>query len=143
MSATTESKARLGLILCAICAVFFGLTGCGSSTQDEGLKPGTYTVEVALSGGTGRASVTSPTELTVSADEMTATIVWSSPNYTWMEIDGTRYDQVNAAGANSSFEIPVQLDTDIAVSAETVAMSSPHVVEYTLRFDSTTVKAAG
>lgn len=143
MQSITESRARPGLILCTLLAIFLGLTGCSSTAQDEGLKPGTYQVEVTLTGGTGRASVSSPTELTVTTEGMTAKIVWSSPNYTWMEIGGTRYQTINSAGENSTFEIPVELDADIAISAETVAMSSPHVVQYTLRFDSATVKAAG
>lgn len=101
---------------------------------------GKYTVEVMLGGGSGRASVASPAKLDVEGGKMMATIVWSSPNYTYMEIDGVRYDSVNTKG-NSTFEIPVAvLDADIAVSAETIAMSEPHVIEYVLHFDSSTLK---
>ncbi|WP_126513827.1 hypothetical protein [Slackia heliotrinireducens] len=67
---------------------------------------------------------------------MTATIVWSSPNYDLMIVDGTEYYPVNTSG-NSVFEIPVSaLDEDLAVQAETTAMSQPHLIDYTLRFDS-------
>ena len=48
---------------------------------------------------------------------MTATIVWSSPNYDYMLVDGEKYLPVNTDG-NSTFEIPVAaLDTALAVTA--------------------------
>ena len=73
---------------------------------------------------------------------MTATIVWSSPNYDYMLIDGEKYLPTNTEG-NSTFEIPVAaLDTALAVTADTVAMSTPHEIDYTLTFDSTTLAAA-
>ena len=40
---------------------------------------------------------------------------------------------------NSEFQIPVTLDEDVAVSALTVAMSQPHLIDYTLHFDSVTL----
>ena len=73
---------------------------------------------------------------------MTATITWSSPYYTWMEIDGTKYTPTSAQGENAAFTIPVTLDTDIAITAETTAMSEPHDIDYTLHFDSSTMKSA-
>ena len=54
-----------------------------------------------------------------------------------MTVNGVDYTPVNDGG-NSTFEIPVTLDEDIAVSAETVAMSTPHTIDYTLHFDSST-----
>ncbi|HBU12402.1 MAG TPA: hypothetical protein DEB31_06660 [Clostridiales bacterium] len=102
---------------------------------------GSYTVGVTLSGGSGRASVESPAKLQIEGGSMAATIIWSSPNYTYMELGGVKYNPVNTEG-NSTFEIPVAaLDADIAVNAETVAMSEPHVVEYTLRFGASTLKS--
>ena len=103
---------------------------------------GTYTCEVTLEGGSGRATVESPAALTVADGKMTATIVWSSPNYDYMLIDGEKYLPTNTEG-NSTFEIPVAaLDTALAVTADTVAMSTPHEIDYTLTFDSTTLAAA-
>ncbi len=58
-----------------------------------------------------------------------------------MTIGETRYDPVNTEG-NSTFEIPVELDKDIAVSALTTAMSEPHLIDYTLRFDGASLKKA-
>ena len=42
------------------------------------LADGEYTVEVTMEGGSGRASVQSPTELSVENGQAEAKIVWSS-----------------------------------------------------------------
>ena len=105
------------------------------------LRDGQYTIEVALSGGSGRASVSSPAEVTLANGKMIARIIWSSPNYDLMLVDGEKYLPLNKEG-NSIFEIPIAaLDQEIVVSAETTAMSQPHVIDYTLRFDSATLQA--
>ncbi len=101
---------------------------------------GTYTCEVTLEGGSGRATVESPAALTVADGKMTAVILWSSPNYDYMIVDGEKYLPTNTEG-NSTFEIPVAaLDTALDVTADTVAMSTPHEIEYTLTFDSASLK---
>jgi len=95
---------------------------------------GSYTCEVTLEGGSGRATVDSPAALTVADGKMTATIVWSSPNYDYMVVDGEKYLPTNTEG-NSTFEIPVSaLGVPLSVVADTVAMSTPHEIEYTLTF---------
>ena len=95
---------------------------------------GSYTCEVTLEGGSGRATVDSPAALTVADGKMTATIVWSSPNYDYMIVDGEKYLPTNTEG-NSTFEIPVSaFGTPLSVVADTVAMSTPHEIEYTLTF---------
>lgn len=98
---------------------------------------GQYLVDVSLSGGSGRASVESPAKVTVADGRATAVVVWSSPYYESMRVDGAVYAPI-PAGGNSAFEIPVTLDADMAVSARTIAMSEPHDVDYILRFDSAT-----
>ena len=111
------------------------LIGCG---QKE-ITDGSYTVEVTLSGGSGRASVESPCKVMIANGQVTATIIWSSPFYEYMLIGQTRYEPVQEEG-NSTFEIPVVFDEEMAVSASTIAMSEPHLVDYILRFDSKTLK---
>lgn len=102
----------------------------------EAPADGTYTCDVTLEGGSGRATVDSPAVLTVADGRMTATIVWSSPNYDYMLVDGEKYLPTNTEG-NSTFEIPVAaLDTPLDVVGDTVAMSTPHEIEYTLTFAS-------
>ncbi|MBO5279151.1 MAG: sirohydrochlorin cobaltochelatase [Lachnospiraceae bacterium] len=104
-------------------------------------EDGTYTIEVTLGGGSGKTTVISPAAITVTGDTVIATIEWSSPNYDYMLVDGVKYLPVNTEG-NSVFEIPVSaFDTEIAVIGDTVAMSKPHEVEYTLTFHSDTMKA--
>ena len=101
---------------------------------------GSYTCEVTLEGGSGRATVESPPALTVADGKMTATLVWSSPNYDYMIVDGEKYLPTNTEG-NSTFEIPVAaLDTALTVTADTVAMSTPHEIEYTLTFAADSLK---
>ncbi len=128
-----------------------GMCGCSSQafvseqqtgtvlTQEEtGLEfqDGTYQMEVELLGGSGRASVTSPAEVEIKNGKAVATLEWSSPNYDYMVVDGEKYLPVNTEG-NSVFQIPVEaFDQDIAVIADTVAMSTPHEIEYTLNFHS-------
>ena len=67
---------------------------------------GEYSVNVTLEGGSGRATVESPAALTVADGKMTAVILWSSPNYDYMIVDGEKYLPTNTEG-NSTFEIPV------------------------------------
>ena len=110
--------------------------------EETALDDGTYTCDVTLEGGSGRATVDSPATLTVVDGVITATIVWSSPNYDYMKIGEEQYLPVNTEG-NSTFEIPVTaLDEPQNVIADTVAMSQPHEIEYTLTFDSASLKSA-
>lgn len=105
------------------------------------LQDGTYTVEVTLTGGSGRATVSSPAELVVADGTVTARLVWSSPNYDYMKVDGVQYNPVNTEG-NAAFDIPVTVfDYKMPVSADTTAMSTPHEIEYFLYFDSSSIKA--
>ena len=54
--------------------------------------------------------------------------------------DGEKYLPVNTEG-NSQFEIPVKyFDKPMDVIADTTAMSEPHEIEYTLTFDSASIK---
>lgn len=103
----------------------------------QGPEDGNYTANVTLAGGTGRATVQSPAQLRCANGQFYATIVWSSPNFDYMKVGGVRYDLISAPGSNSTFEIPVAaFDQVLPVVADTVAMSEPHEVEYTLTFDS-------
>lgn len=103
-------------------------------------EDGIYTIELTFEGGSGKAEVYSPAALTVSGGTATAAIQWSSPNYDYMIVDGEKYFPVNTEG-NSVFEIPVRaFDEPIDVVGDTVAMSTPHEIAYTLTFHSDTMK---
>ena len=105
-------------------------------------EDGIYTVDLAFEGGSGKAKVLSPATVTVSGENVTATIQWSSPNYDYMIVDGEKYLPVNTEG-DSVFEIPVLFfDKPMDVIGDTVAMSKPHEIEYALTFYSDTMKSA-
>lgn len=106
------------------------------------VEDGTYTIELTMEGGSGRASIQSPAQLAIADGAATATLEWSSPNYDYMLVDGEKYLPVNTEG-NSTFEIPVDgFDYPMEVVGDTVAMSEPHEIEYTLQFDSSTMEKA-
>ena len=112
------------------------------TAEDLKLEDGDYTAEVKMEGGSGKSSVTSPTEFTVKDGKVTASVEWSSPYYDYMLIGDDKYEPVNEDG-NSVFEIPVDgFDYPMEVVADTVAMSTPHEIEYTLQFDSASIKEA-
>lgn len=114
----------------------------GKTAEDLGLEDGNYTVSVALEGGSGRATVEETAELEIKDGVSTATIVWSSPNYDYMLVEDEKYTPVNTEG-NSTFSIPVKcFDEKLSVTADTVAMGTPHEIEYTLQFDSETIEKA-
>lgn len=105
------------------------------STESSQLADGTYDINFDFEGGSGKASISSPAKVTVSGGSAVATVEWSSPNYDYMIVDGQKYLPVNTDG-NSVFEIPVTLDVPMQVIGDTVAMSKPHEIEYTLTFHS-------
>lgn len=112
------------------------------SSSSVELEDGDYTMEVTFAGGTGKATVESPASVRIAEGKAMATIVWSSPNYDYMIVDGEKYELTNTDG-NSVFEIPIAaFDTELQVIADTTAMSTPHEIEYTLIFDSTSAKKA-
>ena len=112
------------------------------TAEDLKLEDGDYTADVKLEGGSGKATVTSPAEFTVKDGKVTASVEWSSPYYDYMLIGDEKYEPVNKDG-NSVFEIPVDgFDYPMEVVADTVAMSTPHEIEYTLQFDSASIKEA-
>ena len=119
------------------------LEPAGKTAQDLGLADGSYTAEVAFSGGSGKSHIESPVTLTVKDGAVTAAVVWSSSKYDYMIVDGERCD-VLTTEPGSSFEIPVAaFDTDLTVVGDTTAMSTPHEIEYTLNFASATLTPAG
>ena len=123
------------------------VAGDGDGTANDSfdmnaLADGTYTIELTMEGGSGRASIQSPAQITVADGAVTATLEWSSPNYDYMLVNGEKYLPVNTEG-NSVFEVPVEaLDAPLTMIGDTVAMSTPHEVEYTVTFHSETLQSA-
>ena len=103
---------------------------------------------VTLEGGSGKASVESPCPVLERSGELLAVITWSSSHYDFMIVEGEKILPVNTEG-NSSFEVPLKsvarlsdtsqtaplpADCELKVQADTTAMSTPHLVDYTLSF---------
>lgn len=110
-------------------------------TPVSDLADGSYAVCGTLEGGTGKTTLVNPTQLTVTNGQGVATVVFSSSKYDYMIVDGVKYEPVTTEGG-STFEIPVTcLDVKIPVVADTVAMSEPHEIEYTILLDSATLEA--
>ncbi len=140
----------LTLSMTALC-----LTGCGGSTADspaEGSggkpeKPGEAVTEVSeekvyipadfhVSGGTGRVVITCP-EVRVSDGAAEALLNFDSEHYTYVKVDGEEYDRQEDSPDNTSlFYIPVALDQEMTILAQTTAMSTPHEVEYRIYISS-------
>lgn len=113
-----------------------------ATVESLGLADGSYTVQVRLEGGSGKASVESPAALRVEDGQAWVTLVWSSPNYDYMRLGEEKYLPRNTEG-NAEFEIPVTaFDFALPVMADTTAMSTPHEIAYTLYFDSATLQPA-
>lgn len=116
--------------------------GTVTTLADLNLEDGSYQIEVGLEGGSGRATVDSPAKLVVADGTATATIIWSSSSYDYMRVNEEKIEPVTME-EHSVFEIPVPgFDWKVPVVADTIAMSTPHEIEYTLYFDSSTIEKA-
>lgn len=129
--------------LCIVLVLLLLALAVGCEKKAKALADGMYTVAATLTGGTGKAKIASPLQLTVQGGKITATLVWSSANYDYMKVNGVRYDAVIEDG-HSVFTVPVaSLEEPLPVVADTVAMSAPHEIEYTITFDAASLAASG
>lgn len=125
-------------------------TGAGASDEsgDDGgqkltsydpvpmdLEDGEYSIQVNMAGGSGRASVSSPTWLVIKDGKAYARLLWSSSYYDYMIVGSKKYMNETTDGGNSSFTIPIAvLDEPMPVIADTTAMGDPVEIEYELTF---------
>ncbi len=114
-------------------------TGNGGLTSFDpvpvDLEDGEYSIQVNMSGGSGRASVTSPTWLIVKDGKAWAKLLWSSTYYDYMIVGGKKYLNETTDGGPSTFTIPIAvMDEDMPVIADTTAMGDPVEIEYQLIF---------
>ncbi|MEE1162651.1 MAG: hypothetical protein UHU21_03050, partial [Lachnospiraceae bacterium] len=119
--------------------------GTDEKTQDPqavriDMPDGDYSIEVNLMGGSGRASVTTPTWMYVQGGKGYARLLWSSPHYDYMILDGRTYYNETKDGGNSSFTIPITAtDMPVDIIADTTAMGDPVEIAYTLTFYEETI----
>ncbi|NSY25953.1 hypothetical protein G5B12_02520 [Blautia sp. MSK.20.85] len=108
------------------------------------LEDGEYSIQVDLEGGSGKASVSSPTLMLVKNGRMYAQLQWSSSNYDYMIVGGEKFLNESEEGRNSVFTIPVTaLDDKMEVIADTLAMGAPHEIDYTLTFYEASIGSKG
>ena len=108
------------------------------------LEDGEYSIQVDLEGGSGKASVSSPTLMLVKNGRMYAQLQWSSSNYDYMIVSGEKFLNESEEGRNSVFTIPVTaLDDKMEVIADTLAMGAPHEIDYTLTFYEASIGSKG
>lgn len=120
-----------------------GDTGNASAAGEEqpseplytSLDNGEYSIEVSMTGGSGRASISSPAYLYVRKHHFYSKITWSSSHYDYMIVGSKKYLNESPKGENSTFTIPVTaIDEPMIVKADTTALGDPVEIEYHLTF---------
>lgn len=118
----------LRLLALTLCLTLWGMVALGEAS---GLPEGECVPDgFTFSGGTGKVTISCP-KLSVTNGAVTATLVFSSPNYPKVTVDGVAYTATHE-GKTSIFEIPARVNEDMTVVGTTTAMSTPHDVEYTI-----------
>ena len=104
-----------------------------TTQQSVGSK---QTTKVILNGGSGKATIESPAEVIKKDGKDYAVLIWTSKNYDYMIVDGVKYINEARDGENTKFTIPIlAYGEEITVIGDTVAMSTPHEIEYTIIFE--------
>ena len=115
-----------------------------TETMGINKSDGEYSIEVNMSGGSGRASISSPTLFIVKDGHAYAKLIWSSSYYDYMIVGGEKYQNETTDGGNSTFTIPVSaMDRVIPVIADTTAMGDPVEIDYSLTFYENTIGGKG
>ncbi len=86
--------------------------------------------EFTFAGGTGRVTISCP-EIRVGPEQTLATVVFSSPHYEYVKVDGETYPTV-CDDHTSTAVIPAPVNRSFEILASTTAMSRPHEILYTL-----------
>lgn len=127
-------------ILLALLLVFVLLSLFGCVTKPK--ENATYNVDISMTGGSGKAYIKSPALVTVKDGMASVRFVWSSKNYDYMIVNGTKYLDENE-GSDSTFTVLLgdmqSLMQPLTVIGDTVAMSTPHEIEYTITFGELTL----
>lgn len=130
------------LVLSVFCMMTFSAS-VWAEEQDAiylDLEDGEYAVDLELVGGSGKAFINTPTLLIIREGHAYAKVVWSSSNYDYMLVNGKKYLNLAEEEANSTFEIPITaMDTPMDIVGDTLAMGTPHEVEYKLTFFSNSI----
>ncbi len=121
-----------GLLLLIAALTVTSCASQGVTSVEREPEETDYRIGIELEGGSGKAKILSPVAIHVENGVRTAELIWSSENYDYMIVDGIRYENENPGG-RSTFHVTVPNTTDpLAVIGDTLAMSSPHEIEYTI-----------
>ncbi len=122
--------------LCILILATFIITSCASqevtstNKNENVISEHNYFVDISFEGGTGKAYIKSPVEITDNNGKLSAKFVWSSSNYDYMIVNGQKYENENNGG-ESTFTVDIDnIDEPLTVIGDTVAMSVPHEIEY-------------
>lgn len=127
------------ILICPVQVLAAGQDGVKTDLAD-----GEYSIQVDLEGGSGKASVSSPTLMIVKDGRMYAELQWSSSNYDYMIVEGEKFLNESEEGRNSVFTVPITvLDDKMEVIADTLAMGAPHEINYTLTFYEDSIGSKG
>lgn len=119
----------------ALFSLFVFAAPVSGEAMNIDLTDGEYSIQVECIGGSGKASVSSPTLMIVENGKAYVRLTWSSSNYDYMLVEGTKYLNESTDGGNSTFTIPiVDLDAPLSYVADTTAMGTPHEITYTFTF---------
>ena len=143
MKRMIRAMAILFLTVVLFCPVLVVAAG-GEEGLETDMEDGEYSIQVDLEGGSGKASVTSPTLMIVKNGRMYAQLQWSSSNYDYMIVNGKKLLNESEEGRNSVFTVPIKvLDDKMEVIADTLAMGAPHEINYTLTFYGDSIGSKG
>lgn len=136
----TRCFAAIAALLCAALLVCAPVSRAYADDAIAALEPGSYTINVTMAGGTGKATVESPAKLEVADGKAYATLVWSSENYDYMVVNGEKIMPITQK-PTSQFKVPVSaFDTPLVMIGDTTAMGNAHEIEYSFTFDSSSLK---
>jgi hypothetical protein len=108
------------------------------------LADGEYAISLEMSGGSGKASVDSPTVLYIKDGKASVLLTWSSSNYDYMIVREETYYNESEEGERSTFTVPVEaFDEPLEMIADTTAMGTPHEITYTMTFYADSVASKG
>ena len=102
----TRCFAAIAALLCAVLLICAPFSHAYADDAIASLEPGSYTINVTMAGGTGKATVESPAKLEVANGKAYATLVWSSENYDYMIVNGEKI-MPTTQKPTSQFKVPV------------------------------------
>ena len=108
------------------CLICFCLCLLFSAVLAEKIRPDGF----SFSGGSGRITITCD-EVQIEDGKALARIVFSSPHYAYVKVDGTEYPTENDEKSSWAL-IPASVNHSFDIQAMTTAMSMPHEIQYSL-----------